>query len=508
MTQPRPAPVDATSLRGDAGSDAGGSSRVPRQSRDVLAVAVLLAAFFATLPLASTLTIDIGFPLTIAHMVAAPLAVAVIAGLVRTGRPAPLHALAYLLPFVVVYALSMLVNLGNDYGELPYATGRLAPDVRSLTKVAWLIGNLAIAGVVAVALASVWLRGVAWVAIVAGAAAASVYGLYQSIGQSHGLYVPLLPGTEFIPGSASFWIVPRAKSTFLEPSFFGAFLGVVLPFAIALLARRPRVRAMSFVAAFLILGGTIVTFSVAGYLAALPGAAALLLLLPHRLRLRAVVRPLAASALVVAMLLATMPGLVDAAIALIEKGATAGQMLGVPGETAAGEPAGAPPPRRTPVPTPDPDEEVTQRSARERVATSRAAIAMFADHPLLGVGPGNFGFAYAEYRPAGVEEPRQLLIPNNIYAELLGETGILGFGTFLFGLGALGWSALRSWRASDRSQMFTAAAIAALVAVAVSLLTAPSFTILYQWAIIGVVAAVATSAGGRRSSGEPREQGV
>ncbi|MEK6192277.1 MAG: O-antigen ligase family protein [Chloroflexota bacterium] len=475
-------------------------------------VGALLAAFFATLPLANTLTIDIGFPLTIAHLVAVPLALAVGALLVRTGRRPALRPLAYFVPFALVYALSTLVNLGTDYGDVPFATGRLASDVRSLTKVVWLLGNLTIAAVVAAALGWAVLRRMAWVALVAGAAAASVYGLYQAIGQSHGLYVPLLPGTEFIPGSASFWIVPRAKSTFLEPSFFGAFLGVVLPFGIALLAGRSRVTVASFFATFLIIGGIIVTFSVAGYLAAVPGVIALLLLLPNPLRLRAVLRPLTATVLVVMLLVATMPDLVEAGVALIEKGATAGQMLGVPEETASVEPDDSDDttsPRLTPVPTPDPAEEVTQRTARERVATSRAAITMFMAHPLLGVGPGNFGFAYSRYRQADVEAPDQLLIPNNIYAELLGETGILGFGTFLFAVTALGWSALRSWRSSDRSYGFAAAAIAALIAVVASLLTAPSFTILYQWAVIAIVAAVAKDAGGANGtvSGPTSDEG-
>lgn len=450
-------------------------------SRLLAAAGVLVSAFFLTLPLANTMTIDIGFPLTIAHVVAAPLAVAMGMLLLRISRWPVLAGLVFFVPFAAVYALSMLVNLGTEYGEIPYATGRLAPDVRSITKVAWLLGNMTIAAVIATALGWALLRRLAWGALVAGGAAASVYGLYQSIGQSHGLFIPLLPGTEFIPGSASFWIVPRAKSTFLEPSFFGAFLGVVLPFAIALLATRSRTTVASFVAVFLIIAGIVVTFSVAGYLAAVPGVVALLVLLPNPLRVRAILRPLVATGLAVSLLMATMPGLLDAGVALIAKGATAGQMLGIPDETTS-----AP----TPEPSPPLDEEITRRTARERVATSRAAIAMFMDHPLLGVGPGNFGFAYGRYRSADVEAPDQLLIPNNVYAELLAETGILGFATFLFALGALAFAGLRSL-SSARRGTFAVAAISALVAIAVSLLTAPSFTILYQWAVIGIVAGVA-----------------
>jgi O-antigen ligase len=73
-------------------------------------------------------------------------------------------------------------------------------------------------------------------------------------------------------------------------------------------------------------------------------------------------------------------------------------------------------------------------SFQQRLATSRAGLAMFADHPLLGVGLGCSVIAWPLYAPEGLYT-RGALVTHNTFIQALGETGILGFTPFILFLG-------------------------------------------------------------------------
>ena len=77
----------------------------------------------------------------------------------------------------------------------------------------------------------------------------------------------------------------------------------------------------------------------------------------------------------------------------------------------------------------------TQATARVRLLIWRGALDLVARHPLLGVGLGNFEFAYAEVR--SVEEwhlSRREVVDDahNEYLHLTVETGLVGLGVFLW----------------------------------------------------------------------------
>ena len=93
--------------------------------------------------------------------------------------------------------------------------------------------------------------------------------------------------------------------------------------------------------------------------------------------------------------------------------------------------------------------EITEAnfSALERLAHWQAGLGMFADHPWLGVGIGNFGVTYPAYALPHWYEP--LGHAHNVYINFLAETGVLGAGAFgLFWLGMV-WYA---WRTGMRSR--------------------------------------------------------
>jgi O-antigen ligase len=73
----------------------------------------------------------------------------------------------------------------------------------------------------------------------------------------------------------------------------------------------------------------------------------------------------------------------------------------------------------------------------QRIATMKAGIAMFNDHPLLGIGPGCSIVGYPLYVPKDAHCGCQdQLVVHNAFIQILSETGALGFIPFMVLLGA------------------------------------------------------------------------
>jgi putative inorganic carbon (HCO3(-)) transporter len=78
----------------------------------------------------------------------------------------------------------------------------------------------------------------------------------------------------------------------------------------------------------------------------------------------------------------------------------------------------------------------------ERLAHWEAALAMLADHPLLGVGIGNYVPVYPAYAVPGWKDP--LGHAHNQYLNVAAETGLVGLAAYLFLVAA--WAG-HAWRA-------------------------------------------------------------
>lgn len=88
---------------------------------------------------------------------------------------------------------------------------------------------------------------------------------------------------------------------------------------------------------------------------------------------------------------------------------------------------------------------IVDQSFRGRLSENLAAIQMFQDHPLIGIGLDNYEVNYQAYsRKIGIDPRRTARAPASFYLELLSEQGLLGTTLFLFFL----VSVFRSmWRA-------------------------------------------------------------
>ena len=88
--------------------------------------------------------------------------------------------------------------------------------------------------------------------------------------------------------------------------------------------------------------------------------------------------------------------------------------------------------------------QLTDQSFRGRTSENTAAWRMFLDHPLLGIGLGNFNVNYQDYsRDLGLDTRRVERSPASLYLELLSEQGLVGTAIF-FWLMALVFLELRT----------------------------------------------------------------
>jgi len=84
-------------------------------------------------------------------------------------------------------------------------------------------------------------------------------------------------------------------------------------------------------------------------------------------------------------------------------------------------------------------------SLRGRTSEMLVALQMFADHPILGVGLGNYPLLYQKYaRQFGLEFRSEVRQAHDLYLEVAAETGLLGFFSFavlLWGIFSSIWKA-------------------------------------------------------------------
>jgi putative inorganic carbon (hco3(-)) transporter len=72
-------------------------------------------------------------------------------------------------------------------------------------------------------------------------------------------------------------------------------------------------------------------------------------------------------------------------------------------------------------------QEVDEFTSASRLALWGAADAMFVQHPVLGVGYGNYRSLYGDYIPGAAPDQ---LDAHNLYLQFLSETGVIGFAVF------------------------------------------------------------------------------
>lgn len=174
----------------------------------------------------------------------------------------------------------------------------------------------------------------------------------------------------------------RAAGPFGEPNFFALTLAVLVPLALYLLLRGGWQRGVGAVAVPALFAGILAAGSRGGLLAA--GGALVLFGLTSRER----------GARLGAVALAA------AALALVPVFASQAQGS-------------------------------ADRSVGGRVTENRVALAMFADHPLVGVGSGSYPYFYRDYTREIGDDPRSFRAAHSLPLQIAAEEGIAGLAGWL-----------------------------------------------------------------------------
>jgi O-antigen ligase len=199
-----------------------------------------------------------------------------------------------------------------------------------------------------------------------------------------------------------------------DANFFGQFLVVMFPFAFERGFRErswiPRLTAI--VAMLLIASAVVLTYS----------RGALIGLVVVTLVALALIRPAVRSVLVVAFLLALVMFLMPSQY--LERIGSLGQVLQIGSGTG-----------------------LEDASLRGRLAVNLVGLEMFHDHPISGVGPGNYPGRYVEYSSElGIDYRLELRQPHSLPIEVAAELGVLGLAWWSIAAFMLGSRLLRARR--------------------------------------------------------------
>ncbi|HUR21293.1 MAG TPA: O-antigen ligase family protein, partial [Vicinamibacterales bacterium] len=306
--------------------------------------------------------------------------------------------------------------------------------VSAFGAVDWRVAALQIATYVAEGLALYWLlvqairtrtvlRCVMWTVVLTGALLGSL-SLYQQVTgdyatQFGGLAQRQLrhdiaaaqvaaEGTDFfnvgVKSGTPIKASHRAAGPFGDPNRFAQILLVALPWAVFLAYRSKAryARVMARLTGAIILAGIGVTYSRGAFL-----TIALLLVGLSFLRLVRPMRIVAGAAVAALVVLAFAPNYVKRMGTILDTTAIVSDRAGV-----------------------NPDGAI-----KGRATEVLAALWVFADHPFLGVGPGQYVPFYSQsYQQRAEIKFRQLSVPreaHNLYVSIAAETGVVGLLVFL-----------------------------------------------------------------------------
>lgn len=343
-------------------------------------------------------------------------------------------------PELIVFAALALAYVAASL----FASDRGAAVAETLDLVSYGV----VAGMLIVLLDSpAWLRRAVW-AVVAGVGSLAFLAIVQQVtktyGSSYGGFAGVLPAGEALRSAGP-----------LNPNPFGQVLvtAAVLAFYLALVHSRPSARALAAALAVVCATGVVYTQSRAALVTLVLAAVAVALFRGVRLH---VVAATVCAAIVLGALL--LPNTLQQRVGALSEAVSSG---------------GA---------------SLEDGSLRGRKSENLAGLQMWADHPLIGVGPDNFEVHYRDYSAAiGIDQRTQRRAAHNLYLESLAETGLLGTLAFF---GVL-WLALTgAWRARSRLEgneaLLGEGLLVALGAFLICAVTLHSAYARYQWIFVGL----------------------
>jgi O-antigen ligase len=204
-----------------------------------------------------------------------------------------------------------------------------------------------------------------------------------------------------------------------DANFFGQFLVVMFPFAFerGFRERSLAPRLISIVASLLIASAVVLTYSRGAFIGLVVVTAVTL----------ALIRPALRSVLVVTFVVALVMFLMPSQY--LERIGSLGQVLQIGSGTG-----------------------IEDAALRGRLGENLVGLEMFHDHPISGVGPGNYPGRYVEYSSElGIDYRLELRQPHSLPIEVAAELGVLGLAWWSIAAFILGSRLLRARRLALRA---------------------------------------------------------
>ena len=144
-------------------------------------------------------------------------------------------------------------------------------------------------------------------------------------------------------------------------------------------------------------------------------------------------------------------------------------------------------------------------STQSRVTQNLAAAYMFADHPVLGVGPSGYPRQYERYAErAGGRVKDQTRQPHNLFLGTAAESGILGLITFMAAPIAVVFRHYRVWLRAERKTSPRAALAAGYISAIAAYMVTGIFLHLaferYYWMLLALADAAARAGGNAQAA--------
>lgn len=139
-----------------------------------------------------------------------------------------------------------------------------------------------------------------------------------------------------------------------------------------------------------------------------------------------------------------------------------------------------------------------------RFIYAETALDVYDEHPLLGVGLGNYAFFFKDNLPeqpiaplpevlrliTPAENHDRLVTPKNLYLRLMSETGILGVGAFLAFTTAIFGCAIAMRKSHDpETRYWGTAGLLGIAAFLIGAISYDSFAIPNMWVVFGLITA-------------------
>ncbi|MFA4905614.1 MAG: O-antigen ligase family protein [Candidatus Margulisiibacteriota bacterium] len=321
-----------------------------------------------------------------------------------------------LVSFFLINGASLMINWNiTEQTPISWAARMKMPHIYNLFVLVYLFMNILTIWLARKAVSSTERYERSLNIIIFSTAAAAIWGIIMVLGHMTGL---LKENTMAIN------LFPRLAGTATEPQVFGNFLLLGWPLSLVLLIKRPGWQ--NYLMAFIFSLALTMTFSMGAWLGALAGIVFIGIFGFKYLSVRWGLS-LAAILILVIGCLMVFSWIYPPYLAGFDKYLSKLRFWNIKNEAAVYQES---------IKGQDAEKyrgDIVNRfdDKLQRVWMAQTAVNMFRAKPLLGVGPGNYGFLYNEYKPSGTPQKPYQEKTHNAYMEVLAETGILGMAAFL-----------------------------------------------------------------------------